>query len=170
MTSAVLLALAVAAGPPKLIYCHMDECSWSRLVSNRVVARRGREQLRAYVTIDGQSNHRGSEYPTHYSKRVHVAWEAKPVTTYVLCSRARPGIAFQDRWDRAAKGRWYAHYLDLFDLYGYNTSSAVIYAAACHGIDFNFGDAEKALRKLGYRPGTRSEQVDVRRPTDLLKR
>lgn len=166
MIIAALLAAAAPAGPPKLIYCHMMECSWSRRVSNRLVARQGAEQLREYVTIDGQSEHRGGDYPTRYSPRVRVKWEAKPVTTYVLCSKARPAIAFQDRWDPASKGRWYGHYLDLFNLYGYNTSSAVIYAAACHDIDFS----EKALKRLGYRSGTRSEQVDLRRPTDLLKR
>ena len=166
MIIAALLVAAEPAGPPRLIYCHMMECSWSRLVSNRVVARQGAEQLREYVTIDGQSEHRGGDYPSRYSARVGIKWEAKAVTTYVLCSKARPAIAFRDRWEPQSKGRWYGHYLDLFSLYGYNTSSAVIYAAACHNIDYS----EKALKRLGYRSGTRSEQVDLRRPMDLLKR
>ena len=169
----MLLELIVAAtaglGPVKLIYCHMDECSWSRLVSNQLVSAQRNEQLRKYVALDGSSTHRDGKYPVRYSKRVHIAWERKPVATYVLCSRARPSIAFQDRFDPKAKGRWYAHYLDLFSLAGYNTSSAVVYMDACHHIDFNVDDSTTTLKKLGYRPGTRSEQVDLTGPTDLLK-
>lgn len=157
-------------GPVKLIECRMDECSWSRLVSNTHVVKKGDEQLRKYVTMDGHSAHPDDIYPTRYSERVRIDWERRPVTTYVLCSRRRPAIAFQDRSDSRKKGRWYAHYLDLFSLFGYNRSSAVIYADACHKLAFNFGDAEKTLRRLGYRPGTRNEQVDLRGPMDLLKR
>jgi len=168
----MLLGLIAAAtadlGPAKLIYCHMMECSWSRLVSNELVSARRNEQLRKYVTLDGSSTHRDGNYPVRFSKRVHIEWERKPVATYVLCSRKRPSIAFQDRWDTQHKGRWYAHYLDLFNLAGYNTSSAVIYMDACHRIDLNVDDPA-SLKKLGYRPGTRNEQVDLTGPTDLLK-
>jgi hypothetical protein len=169
MLLGLIAAAATGLGPVKLIYCHMLECSWSRLVSNELVSARPNEQLRKYVALGGSSVHRDGNYPVRYSKRVHIEWEHKPAATYVLCSRRRPSIAFQDRWDPKSKGRWYAHYLDLFSLAGYNTSSAVIYMDACHHIDFNSRDPEKALKKLGYRPGTRSEQVDLRGPTDLLK-
>jgi hypothetical protein len=165
----LIAATTAGLGPVKLIYCHMDECSWSRLVSNEFISAHRDEKLRKYVTLDGSSDHRDGNYPVRYSKRVHIVWESKPVATYVLCSRKRPSIAFQDRFDPKGKGRWYAHYLDLFSLAGYNTSSAVVYMDACHHIDFNFGDSGKALKKLGYRPGTRSEQVNLSGPTDLLK-
>jgi len=169
MLLGLIAATAAGLGPVKLIYCHMDECSWSRLVSNELVSSRRNEQLRKYVSLDGSSSHRGGNYPVRYSKRVRIEWERKPAATYVLCSRKRPSIAFQDRWDPKSRGRWYAHYLDLFSLAGYNTSSAVTYMHACHHIDFDFDDSGKGLRKLGYRPGTRSEQVDLNGPTDLLK-
>ena len=172
----MLLEMAAAAsaalGSPKLIYCHMEECSWLRLVSNSAVATTNDGELRKYLAFRGLSYHRNGDYPDRFSKRVAIDWEHKSHPTYVSCSRRRPAVAWKETGEGRNKGRWYAHYLDLFDLYGYNTSSAVIYADACHHMNLlglNSGDEDKALRRLGYHPGTRSEQVNLAGPMDLLK-
>jgi hypothetical protein len=164
----ILAAANASIGPAKLIGCHLGECSWSRLVSNTVIVRHGTEALHKYVTIDGLSYHRGGTRPPRYANRVRIHWNR--ATTYVLCSRARPSVAFQAVWGpKSTRNHWYAHYLDLFDLDVAESSSAVTYADACHGINFNSADARKALKRLGYQAGTRNEQVDLSGPMDLLK-
>ena len=59
------------------------------------------------------------------------------------------------------------HFLDLFDLGGYQMGSAALYARFCHGRD---GVPEAAvLRALGYAPGTRSEQVETADIAELTR-
>ncbi len=163
-----VIALAAAAAapadvPPRLVYCHMMECSWERRVSNAVVRTTPKGQLRKYVVSVGTSTHRDDRYPRAWSRAVRIAWRPKPNSDYVFCSRTQPALAFQSE-----DGRWIAHAMDLFNLGGYNTASAIIYARACHGLDFNAADIETKLRRLGYRPGTRSRQVDIGSPFQLV--
>ena len=68
------------------------------------------------------------------------------------CSRVRPAYAFETE-----TGGFLVHYLDLYDLAGYQMASATLYMRVCH----DRGPAGAAvLRRLGYRPGTRSEQTE----------
>jgi hypothetical protein len=165
----MILAIALAAAAPPSaapvlqIYCHMGECSWSRAVSNQPVRTTRDGTLRKYVAFNGSSVHPDG-YPDRWSPSVRIKWGKTPDTDYVFCSRRQPALAFRD--DKP--GHWIAHVLDLFDLYGYNTASAVIYLRACHDLDLNARDIQKRLRALGYRPGTRSEQVDIRSPEQLV--
>ena len=154
-------AAAAPAGPARLVYCHMGECSWSRKASNRVVRTTRAGTLRKYSAFDGISTFRDNP-PAAWSPRIRIRWPAHPSTDYVFCSRSQPALAFY------SDGQWIAHALDLFDLYGYNTASAVIYLRACHGLDYSSRDIEKKLRALGYRPGTRSEQVEIKSPDQLV--
>ena len=163
MIAALALAMAAApASPVRLVYCHMGECSWSREVSNQLVRTTRSGALRKYASLDGTSTYRGLP-PAAWSPRVKIEWPARPSIDYVFCSRSQPALAFRD-----SDGSWIAHALDLFDLYGCNTASAVIYLRACHGLDHNSRDIEKRLKALGYRPGTRSEQVDIKSPDQLV--
>jgi hypothetical protein len=161
---ALTLALAAAAVPagaePRLVYCHMMECTWSKPVSNVAVRSMPGGVLRKVATIQGSSVHRG-DYPSRYQASIRIAWK-KPAAGYVLCSRSQPATAF-----RSGK-RWIAHALDLFDLYGYNTASAVAYLRACHGVDYYSDDIDEVMRGLGYQAGTRNEQVQITRPEQLL--
>ena len=163
MIAALALAAAAAApaAPARLVYCHMGECSWSREASNRVVRTTRAGTLRRYSAFNGTSTFRDNA-PTAWSPRIRIQWPARPSTDYVFCSRSQPALAFHS--DQG----WIAHALDLFDLYGYNTASAVIYVRACHGLDYYSRDVEKRLKALGYRPGTRSEQVEIRSPDQLV--
>jgi len=158
---AMALAAAALAGPePRLVYCHMMECSWSKPVSNVAVRTTPRGTLRKVVAIQGTSVHR-DDYPSRYQASIRIGWE-KPATQYVLCSRSQPAFAF-----RSGK-RWVAHALDLFNLGGYNTASATAYLRACHGVEYDREDIEKVIRGLGYRPGTRGEQVEIASPEQLF--
>ena len=155
-------ALAAAAAPaPRLIYCHMMECSWSKPVSNVAIRSTPAGTLRKVAAIRGTSVHR-DDYPSTYHPSVRIAWEKAATTDYVLCSRSQPSFAF-----RSGK-HWIAHALDLFNLGGYNTASAVTYLRACHGVDYDRSDIEKVMSGLGYRPGTRSDQVEIAKPEQLL--
>ncbi len=162
---AFTLALAAAAAParpaPRLVYCHMMECSWSKPVSNAAVRSTERGTLRKVSAVRGTSVHR-DDYPSRYQPSIRIAWEKAAAVDYVLCSRTQPAMAF-----RSGK-RWIAHALDLFNLGGYNTASAVTYLRACHGVDYDRSDIEKVMRGLGYREGTRSEQVEIARPEQLF--
>lgn len=158
-----LAAAAPPAGPiPRLVYCHMMECAWSKPVSNVAVRSTPRGTLRKVTAIQGTSVHRDA-FPSNYHASVRIEWKKPAAVQYVLCSRSQPALAF-----RSGK-RWIAHALDLFDLGGYNTASAVIYLRACHGVDYDRGDIEKVLRDLGYRSGTRSEQVEIAKPEQLFE-
>jgi len=158
----LMLATAAPAGPaPRLVRCHMMECAWSKPVSNVAVRSTPRGTLRKVAAIRGTSVHRG-DYPSRYDASLRIAWEKPASVDYVLCSRSQPALAF-----RSGK-RWIAHALDLFNLGGYNTASAITYLRACHGMDYDREDIEKAMQGLGYRSGTRSEQVEIARPEQLF--
>lgn len=160
----IALAMALAAAPagpdPRLVYCHMMECSWSKAVSNVAVRSTPAGTLRRIVALRGTSVHR-DDYPSRYHASIGIGWKKPAAVDYVFCSRSQPALAF-----RSGK-RWIAHALDLFNLGGYNTASAVTYLRACHGVEHDRGDIEKVMRGLGYRSGTRSEQVEIARPEQL---
>jgi hypothetical protein len=139
----------------------MMECSWSKPVSNVAVRTTPRGTLRKVVAIQGTSVHR-EDYPSRYHASIRIAWKKPAATQYGLCSRSQPAFAF-----RSGK-RWVGHALDLFNLGGYNTASAIAYLRACHGVEYDREDIEKVIRGLGYRPGTRSEQVEIARPEQLF--
>jgi hypothetical protein len=162
MITFVMAALAAPAGPaPRLVYCHMMECSWSKPVSNVEIRSTPAGTLRRVAALRGTSVHR-DDYPSRYHPSVPIAWEKAAKVDYVLCSRTQPAMAF-----RSGK-RWVAHALDLFNLGGYNTASAIGYLRACHGVDYDRSDIDEVMRRLGYRPGTRSEQVEIARPEQLF--
>lgn len=146
--------------------CRQDVCSWEKLLAVRTVRRTSRGTLKVEETYQGTIVHRDGSYAETYSSALPIEWEKAPVQTYVFCSTQQPSTAFKDRWE-GGSGRWIGHLLNLYETYGYNTPSAQTYMRVCHGIDFHRRDIDKVLSRLGYRPGTRDEQVDLARPTDL---
>jgi hypothetical protein len=159
----LIVALAAAAGgaAPDLVQCRMMDCAWSRPVSNVAVRSTPAGTLRKVTAFRGTSVHR-EDVPSAFDESIPIEWERKAAVQYVLCSRSQPAFAF-----RLGK-RWVAHALDLFDLPGYHTASAIGYLRACHGVDYHREDIVEAMRDLGYRPGTRSEQVEIARPDQLF--
>ena len=155
----LMAALAAAAGAPapELVQCRMMECSWSRPVSNVAIRSTAAGTLRKVTALKGTSTYR-DDPPSGFDRSIPIEWEKPAAVQYVLCSRSRPALAF-----RSGK-RWIAHALDLFDLPGYHIASAIGYLRACHGVDYGREDIDQAMRDLGYRPGTRSGQVEIARP------
>jgi hypothetical protein len=146
----------------------MMECTWSKPVSNVAIRSTPAGTLRKVVARYGTSVHR-DDYPSRYSPSTRIRWEKAPNVDYVFCSRRQPALAFRGTPPgMGTRQDWTAHALDLFNLAGYNTASAVIYLRACHGVDLYRDDIDKALRSLGYRPGTRSEQVYISGPEQLF--
>ena len=162
MISLAIALAASAAGPaPELVQCRMMECIWSRPVSNVAVRSTPAGTLRKVTAFRGTSVHR-EDVPSGFHESIPIEWEKRVAVQYVLCSRSRPALAF-----RSGK-RWTAHSLDLFNLPGYHSASAIAYLRACHGIDYDREDIDKVMKELGYRPGTRSEQVEIVRPVQLF--
>jgi len=141
--------------------CRQGQCSWLRIARIEATEARPEGELRRVIARRGTSLHPGGAIPDSAS-RARIRWEGAERTEYAFCSVQRPAVAFPDEG-----GSLLVHFLDLFDLAGYQQSSAVVYMAICHGSD-RLPDPDR-LRALGYRPGTRSEQLE-RQPVESLTR
>lgn len=108
-------------------------------------------RLRRIVGRSGGSTHLDGAIPAR--PPAATEWERAEKTGYAFCSTRRPAFAFAGE-----DGKLILHFLDLFDLAGYQYPSAGLYMRLCHGL------AEvpkpRRLRAMGYRPGTRSDQVE----------
>jgi hypothetical protein len=155
-------ALPALAGRILLSGCRQGQCAWVRVVRLETVTVAARGELRRLVGRSGMSLF-NDEAPDSYSASVRVRWAAQDRSSYAFCSTARPAYAFPDD-----EGHLYLHYLDLFDLAGYQTASATMYMRICHDLPSYFEDAT-ALRNLGYHPGTRNEQIEDAAPEDLAR-
>jgi hypothetical protein len=158
----LMMALAPAAPAAELVQCRQMECSWSKPVSNVAIRSTSAGTLRKVTAFRGISTYRDNA-PSAFDESIAIEWQKPATVQYVLCSRSQPALAFR------SEERWIAHALDLFNLPGYHTASAVGYLRACHGLDYHFGDdMDQAMRNLGYRPGTRSDQIEIERPVKQL--
>jgi hypothetical protein len=149
------------AGRVILTGCRQGQCRWLRVTRAERVSANAQGELRRVTGRQGTSVHGDRAPPSRYGPRLRIQWEPAARSDYVFCSRERPAYAFAD------EGGHIAHYLDLFDLAGYQYSSAAMYMRLCHDRALPTGAA--ALRRLGYRPGTRNEQVENARPEDLAR-
>jgi hypothetical protein len=159
-------AASVAADPyagAEVAECRQGECTWEKVLSVRSLQETVDGELKVEETYVGSSRDDGTG-TGRYSPKLAIAWEKPVVQTYVFCSLKQPGLAFKDRW---GDGKWIGHLLDPYDTYGYNQGSVRTYMKVCHGLDFYRKDITKVLQRIGYRPGTRNEQVDLASPKDL---
>ena len=139
--------------------CRQGECSWLRVARIERVRANAQGELRRVTGHRGTSRYDG-EPPLVWRAGLRVDWDRRARSEYAFCSRQRPAYAFP------SGDGYILHYLDLFDLAGYQMASAAMYMRICHGRGF---DPERLapLRRLGYRPGTRSEQVEDAPPDRL---
>lgn len=144
--------LPALAGRTILAGCRQGECQWLRIVSVDSVLRLPEGELRRMVVRRGVSTHLDGNLPDR-PERASIQWQADDMAEHAFCSNRRPAYAF----DRDGGGRL-VHFLDPFDLAGYQYVSAGLYMRLCHGRE-RVPDAA-GLRRLGYAPGTRSEQVE----------
>jgi hypothetical protein len=145
-------SLPALAGRTVLAGCRQGECQWLRVVSVDSVLRLPEGELRRMVVRRGISTH-PDRNPPDRPDRASIEWQAVDSAQHAFCSNRRPAYAF----DRDGGGRL-VHFLDPFDLAGYQYVSAGLYMRLCHGRE-RLPDAAD-LRRLGYAPGTRSEQVE----------
>lgn len=163
--SAAVLVFAVVSMPALAAErvlpggCRQGECSWLKVIRIERVRSNAQGELRRVIGRRGSSRYDG-EPPRAYRAGVRVAWDRRERAEYAFCSRRRPAYAFPD------EDGYILHYLDLFDLAGYQMASAAMYMRICHDRDFN-PERLAPLRRLGYRPGTRSEQVEGAVPERL---
>ncbi|PLK25625.1 SHOCT domain-containing protein [Novosphingobium sp. TH158] len=165
-SEAASAAPSAAADPyagAELVQCRQGECSWEKVLSVRTIQTTADGELKITESYVGSSRDDGTGTGA-YSPKLAISWEKPVVQTYVFCSLKQPGLAFKDRW---GEGGWIGHLIDPYDTYGYNTSSVRTYMKACHGLDFYRKDITKVLQRIGYRPGTRNEQVELASPKDL---
>lgn len=104
------------------------------------------------VARSGTSIHGDGDVP-EAAPLAAIRWDVADRSDYAFCSARRPAYAFPD-----GGGGLLVHFLDLHDLAGYQLASAGLYMRLCHGRSA-VPDAE-GLRRLGYAPGTRSEQIE----------
>jgi hypothetical protein len=139
-------------------HCRQGECAWTQVIGIARMSRVRQGEVRRVIVRRGASLHRDGRLPDRVAQ-ARIRWERGTRANYVFCSTRRPAYAFSE------SGGLIVHYLDLFDLAGYQQSSADLYMRFCHGRGFSI----RAARALGYRPGTRSEQVENARVTDLTR-
>jgi len=139
-------------------YCRQSECAWTQVIGIARMTRVRQGELRRVIVRRGSSIHRDGRFPDR-AAQVRIRWERGTRANYVFCSTRRPTYAFSE-----ASGL-IVHYLDLFDLAGYQQASADLYMRLCHGRSYSV----RAARALGYRPGTRNEQVENVRVADLSR-
>ena len=158
-------SLPALSGQTFLAGCRQGECGWLRIVRLAPAGSFAQGELRRLTARRGTSLHPDGALP-ETARDAEIEWQAQDRVDYAFCSLERPAYAFQ-----SDDGAWVVHFLDLFDLAGYQFGSAGLYARVCHGSDGL--PTEQRLAALGYRPGTRSEQVeapDVAAMTTLLTR
>ena len=156
--------LAVArptAGQLILSGCRQGECAWLRVLRVEPAGRVPQGALVRMRVRRGSSTHLDGSLPSRPGQ-ARIEWEQGEGVRYAFCSVRRPAFAFARRGEGLI-----VHFLDLFDLGGYQQSSARLYMRLCHGRGAVPGAA--VLRRLGYRPGTRSDQVEDATPETMTR-
>ncbi len=150
------------AGKTILAGCRQGECSWMRIGDVARIAKVPQGELRRMIVERGSSDHRDGSLPDS-AEGVAIAWEPGTRTDYAFCSAERPAYAFED------EGGLITHYLDLYNLAGYQTASARLYMRLCHDAADEAPPEAAVLDRFGYRPGTRDDQVEGGAPEDMTR-
>lgn len=154
-------ALPALAGRTILAGCRQGECSWMRIAEVTRVATVPQGELRRMTAQRGTSIHLDGS-PPERAEGMDIEWEPGMRADHAFCSIARPAYAFE------SDGALITHYLDLYDPGGYQTVSARLYMRLCHDLADAAFDTP-AFGRFGYRPGTRSEQVEGGAPEDMTR-
>lgn len=144
--------------------CRQGQCQWEKVLGTVDVEKTDIGTLRRQEAWSGTSY--DGDGMGQAPAKPEITWEKSPVQTWVFCSTRQPAIAFSNHWD-GGDGSWTGHWIDLFDVGGYMTDSARIYMRVCHDVDFFRPDIARVLGRMGYRPGTPSEQRALSRPQEI---
>ena len=148
----------------KPVDCRQGQCTWEKVLTTATVSKTATGTLMRQDAWVGTSSSDGGVD----SAKAQISWEKAKVQTFVFCSTAQPAVAFSNHWD-GGDGSWTGHWIDLFDVGGYMTASAKTYMQVCHDVDFLRPDITRVLQRMGYQPGTPSEQRDLSRPQDITQ-
>lgn len=149
------------AGHTILSGCRQGECGWLKIARVESAGAYPQGELRRMLVRRGTSRHPYGIVPEKLADPA-IEWQDQDRPHYAFCSTTRPAYAFTE-----SEGTLIVHFLDLFDLAGYQTGSAGLYARLCHGLD-GLPDDDR-LRALGYRGGTRSEQLEAAGPEVMTR-
>lgn len=131
--------------------CRQGQCAWLRILATPPPRPFPEGVLRAITVRRGFSTHLDGSVPRR-PPLARIDWDTVSRDNLVFCSTRRPAFGFEGEQGLIV------HFLDLYDLAGYQMSSADLYMRLCHqrpGLP-----RAALLRRLGYRPGTRNEQVE----------
>ncbi len=154
--------LPALAGRTILAGCRQGECSWMRIGDVTRVATVPQGELRRMIVERGSSIHLDGNLPER-AEGTQIEWEPGTRSDYAFCSIERPAYAFED------EGGLITHYLDLYDLAGYQSVSGGLYMRLCHDVADETALDAATLGRFGYRPGTRNEQIEGGAPEDMTR-
>ena len=152
-------------GEPLLGNCHMDICSYSRLVRRETLRESPAGRLLKVTLLGGTQGEAGDSGP---DDEAPIVWNRAPHDIFVFCSTRLPAVMM-----RVARRR--ALQTDLLDFVSPDAitdvliSSANLYMDICHGQRGRELSEETA--GLGYRPipqGLRDSGIDIERPEEIF--
>jgi hypothetical protein len=141
-------------------YCHMGECSWISIENRESLGQRGDGEMFRVTTRVWQAEYpNGASYDSPARRTGGDNHDG-----YVFCSTTRPAVAFSN------DGKWTADTLSpdqSAGVFGYNTSTYILYFAACHGLAIE-DPTQANARALGYNTSSeRVRQVDIGSPMEM---
>jgi hypothetical protein len=74
--------------------CQMDECTWSKSMTTRVIQQTASETLLKITLLGGTSDN-----PSDYSKKPKISWNKAPHELTLRCSYQRPTITMGNESD-----------------------------------------------------------------------
>jgi hypothetical protein len=171
--SLVALATAALADPSQIIAgrCHMDACSWFRILETEIVKSNDSGTLIRAKQIAGESSHPGG----HYEQKTPIKW-GEPKNHYVFCSKVRAAVMFfmaPGDFPTCRYGCWLAHLLSpgySAGVFGYNMTDYEDYFRICHGLANVDPNDVSLANKFGYPPSLVDQvgQVELKSPEDIF--
>lgn len=116
--------------------CHMSYCSWSKIISNKIV-HQSSEKTRVKTSLIGGSSYHRNDYPPSGKIPKNIKWNKKPHTVTVVCSYVSPQVIIDGQVDE----------LDFQALPAILWSSANLYFEVCHNY---YGGFSNGAEKFGY--------------------
>lgn len=116
--------------------CYMDSCTWSKILSNKVISQTGHETLVKTIILGGITHHRNGNYPNTAPKK--IKWDSKPHAITTICSYHSPSVIID----------YQIYELDFETLPGVLESSANLYFNICHNY---YGGYYDGTKKFGYK-------------------
>jgi hypothetical protein len=171
-TSAFLICLAMtmlgtdAFGlEPQRGRCQEDWCTWTRIITRKLIKSEKDASLYEVETISGTTSHKDWKktndgmYPETLRKWMKVDWSKEPEKVYVFCYDKLP-VYFADEA--------YVLYLDFSDPPAAEANAASVYIPVCYGVTVReFG--EKSFRQKHKIGDPIMDQVSAKDPLELFK-